>query len=98
MSQADVSWVDHALDWMWAVIASAAAVLGGAIVRLWRHEERLKALEVTAKERAEVLQDLSEKVDRNHSSVTDRIDALGKDIRDDLRIIMGRCLNVTHGA
>ena len=86
----------RALDWIWAVVAGAAMVLGRAFVRIYRHEERIKSLEEARDQHSHALIDLSEKVDRAHHATRTHIDSRFEEIRDDLRIIMNRCLMISH--
>jgi hypothetical protein len=86
----------HALDWLWAVVAGVFIIISGAIVRLWRHEERIKTLEEHHLQKINVLSDLSSKVDRNHSEITARLDLGLGEIRDDIRVLTTRCLSFTH--
>lgn len=83
----------HAIDWIWAAVAGAFIAVSGAIVRIWRHEERIKALEAANTERSGALRDLTRKVDDNHADIGNRIDELGQDIRADLRVILGRVMD-----
>ena len=87
----------HALEWLWAVVVGAAGVLGAAVVRLWRHEERIRTLEGYHLQKLSVLERLSDKVDANHLDTATRLDDLAKEIRADLRVIMNRLLTVGHG-
>ena len=86
----------HAIDWIWGVALAISGVLGGAFVRLWRHEERIKALEAANLERTEAIHALGRKVDDNHGDIGSRIDSMSNEIRADLRVIMSRCLTVNH--
>ena len=86
----------RALDWLWAIVAGATVVLGRAFVRIWRHEERIKSLEQSREERIRTMAHMSQTIEANHRETTNRLDALGEDIRRDLRIIMTRCLAVPH--
>lgn len=87
----------HAIEWVWAVISGAAIVIGGAVVRLWRHEERIRTLEGYHLQKLSVLERLSDKVDANHLDTAARLDDLAKEIRADLRVIINRFLTVGHG-
>lgn len=82
----------HAIDWIWAALAGAFVTVSGAIVRLWRHEERIKSLENANAQRVEALRDLTRKVDENHNDIGGRIDAMGQEIRADLRLLMTRVI------
>jgi len=86
----------RAIDWAWALVAGAAMVLGRAFVRIYRHEERIKSLEQTRDQHASALADLTEKVDSSHQATRTHIDSRFEEVRDDLRIIMGRCLSISH--
>ena len=85
---------DHAIDWLWAVVAGAIVVTGRAFVRIWRHEERIKALENVTDHHSLSLQDLSDKVDKSHHETRNHIDSRFEEVRNDLRLIMGRCLSI----
>ena len=85
---------NHALDWVWAALVAAFVTVAGAIIRLWRHEERIKALESQHHEKISVLSTLTGKIDANHEALTDRLAAAVEDIRADLRVITTRCLTV----
>jgi hypothetical protein len=85
-----------ALDWIWLALVGAFVTVSGAIVRIWRHEERIKALEAASAAKLAVISGLGNKVDDNHTAITTRLDLAVKEIRDDLRIIMTRCLAVNH--
>lgn len=93
----EVSWLNHAVGAALATMGAFALMVGGAIARLWRHEERIKALEGTQASRSAALDALAEKVDSHHAATTDRIDAMGEGIRADLRLIISRCLTIDHG-
>jgi chromosome segregation ATPase len=86
--------IDHAINALWAAIVGATTIIGAAIVRLWRHEERLKALEANHNRASETLSELSTKIDHNHNAITDRLASAVEDIRADLRVITQRCLMV----
>ena len=86
----------HALDWVWAALVGAFVTVAGAIIRLWRHEERLKALEAQHVEKVTVLSNLSTQIDANHEALTDRLAAAVEYIRADLRVITQRCLMVSR--
>lgn len=88
--------VNKALDWIWVALVGAFITVAGAIIRIWRHEERLKALEAASNHKLTIFNGLADKVDMNHEAITDRLDAAVKEIREDLRIIMTRCLMVRH--
>ena len=85
-----------ALDWVWVSLVGAFVTVAGAIIRIWRHEERIKALEAASSHKLAIFSGLADKVDTNHEAITERLDAAVKEIREDLRIIMTRCLMVTH--
>ena len=86
----------HALDWVWAALVGAFVTVAGAIIRLWRHEERLKALEAQHVEKVTVLSNLSTQIDANHEALTDRLAAAVEDIRADLRVLTTRCLTINR--
>lgn len=92
----EVSWLNHAVGAAIAALGGFALMVGGAIARMWRHEERIKALETGALARSAALDSLAEKVDSHHASTAERIDAMGAEIRADLRVIMSRCLTIGH--
>ena len=92
----EVSWLNHAVGAALAALGTFTLMVGGAIARLWRHEERIKALEGTQASRSAALDALAEKVDSHHASTAERIDTMGAEIRADLRVIMSRCLTVDH--
>lgn len=71
--------LNHAIDWLLGLATAAIAAVSGAIMKIWRHEERLKAL--------------AEKVDNNHNSLTDRLAGATEDIRADIRMLTNRLLN-----
>jgi hypothetical protein len=87
---------DHAIQWLVGVASAATIAISGAIVKLWRHEERIKALESLHRDQADTLASVSEKIDKNHEAITDRLAGAVEDIRADLRIITQRCLTVMH--
>lgn len=93
--QTDDIW-NHAIDWLWAVLAGAFIVIARSIIRLRGHEERIKALELSDERMEKTLRDLAKKMDDTHSATRSHIDSRVDDIRADLRIIMGRCLTVNH--
>lgn len=93
----EVSWLNHAITAALAAVGTFGLMVAGAFVRLWRHEERIKAIEDSAQERADALTSLSEKVDAYHAATGERIDTSLEGVRSDLRIIMSRCLTVEHG-
>ena len=84
----------HAIDWVWAALVAAFVTVAGAIIRLWRHEERIKALEAQHVEKINVLSTLTGKIDANHEALTDRLASAVEDIRADIRVITTRCLMV----
>ena len=86
----------HALDWVWAALVGAFVTVAGAIIRLWRHEERIKALEAQHVEKVTVLSNLSTQIDANHEALTDRLAAAVEDIRADLRVLTTRCLTINR--
>ena len=93
----EVSWLNHAATAALTALGAFTLMVGGAIARLWRHEERIKALEDSHASRAAALDALSEKVDANHAAISERIDYNFEGIRSDLRVILSRCLTVDHG-
>lgn len=92
----EVSWLNHAVGAALAALGAFALMVGGAIARLWRHEERIKALEDGRTTNATAIDALAAKVDDHHASTAERIDTMGAEIRADLRVIMSRCLTVDH--
>jgi hypothetical protein len=86
----------HALDYIWIALSGAFVTVLGAIIKIWRHEERIKALEVQHSEKISVLSNLTTKIDKNHEALTDRLASSVEDIRADLRIITSRCLMASH--
>lgn len=87
----------HAIDWIWAALVGAFVTVSGAIIKVWRHEERIKALEAQHAEKINVLSDLTGKIDSNHEALTDRLASAVEDIRADLRVITTRCLMANGG-
>ena len=87
---------DHALEWLVGVASAATIAVSGAIVKIWRHEERIKSLEAVQAEKTAALSALAEKMDHNHEALTDRLAGAVEDIRADLRVITQRCLMMTH--
>lgn len=92
----DVSWLNHAITAALAAVGTFGLMVAGAFARLWRHEERIKALEDGRTTHATAIDALAEKVDNHHASTAERIDTMGAEIRADLRVIMSRCLTVDH--
>lgn len=70
--------------------------IGGAFMRVWRHEERIKALEAARAAEVKALADLSDVVHSNHESTREQLTDAMREIRADLRLIMNRCLVLTH--
>ncbi len=93
----EVSWLNHAVTATLAALGGFAVMVGGAIARLWRHEERIKALEAGRTAHATALDALAEKVDANHAAISEHIDYNFESVRSDLRVILSRCLSVDHG-
>ncbi len=92
----DVSWLNHAITAALAAVGTFGLMVAGAFARLWRHEERIKALEDGRTTHATAIDALAAKVDDHHASTAERIDSMGAEIRADLRVIMSRCLTVDH--
>lgn len=92
----DVSWLNHAITAALAAVGTFGLMVAGAFARLWRHEERIKALEDGRTTNATAIDALAAKVDDHHASTAERIDTMGAEIRADLRVIMSRCLTVDH--
>lgn len=86
-----INWVEKVADWGWAVLLAVFAALGGGYIKLWRqhdrHHERLKALEDHHNERVRQVDHLTRTVEANRIEVSDKLDALGREIRQDLRDI-----------
>jgi uncharacterized protein involved in exopolysaccharide biosynthesis len=78
-----------------AALGAVFALMGGAYVRLFRHEERIRSLEDHHANKVKAIADLSERMDANHEATRARIDAVANEIRADLRIIMQRCISLT---
>lgn len=92
MDNGGVNWADHIIGWMGTAVAAVAALMGGALIKLWRHEERIRTLEHHHVNKIAALTDIAKKVDSNHAEMAERVDAMSKEIRADLRVIMTRCL------
>lgn len=92
----EVSWLNHAVSAALAALGGFALIVGGAVSRLWGHEGRIKALEDVRATHATAIDDLVKKVDAHHTATAERIDQLGEGIRSDLRVILSRCLSVSH--
>ena len=92
----EVSWVNHAVSAALAALGGFALIVGGAVSRLWGHEGRIKALEDGRTSHASALDALSQKVDANHAAISDRLDNNFESIRSDLRIVIARCMSVSH--
>lgn len=84
---------DKALDWLWMVAIAVATVVGRAFVRIWRHEERIKALEAARSNEAKALSDLAKVVYENHESTREQLTDAMSEIRADLRIIMSKVID-----
>jgi hypothetical protein len=87
-----VNWLNYAITTTLTATGTALALMGGAYVRLFRHEERIKTLEEHHANKVKALSDLSDKIDLNHEATRERIDSVAAEIRSDLRIIMQRCM------
>lgn len=85
--------LDHAIDWLLGLVTAAIIAVAGAIMKVWRHEERIKALEAHHNNHDDTLKALSDKVDHNHNSLTDRLAEATEDIRADIRVLTNRLLN-----
>lgn len=92
----DVSWLNHAVGAAFAAVGTFGLMVAGAFARLWRHEERIKALEDSAQARSAALTSLADKVDTHHSATVERIDSMSAEIRADLRVIQARCFATNH--
>ena len=92
----DISWLNHAITAALAAVGTFGLMVAGAFVRLWRHEERIKAIEDSAQERSAALSSLADKVDQHHAVTVERSDSSNAEIRADLRIIQARCFATNH--
>lgn len=95
----EIHWLDHLVEGVVAAVGGLAVLIGASIVRLWKHDERLRAieerhlaLEARNDKRDEAIAELSRKVDETHAFTTERIDHMFTEIRKDLRVITTKCL------